>query len=866
MKASLSRTLRCSMRTCMRIMGMLFSVCYILVGHNLSLSACDIFFGTFIGIPAALYVFYAIYFFFFRHVERDIILLRKSFVMYVVIFVIAIPLAIASVMIILNTSPSQLFVDNAESTHHATTQQSESPHILWYTYYHFVDPGNQHDTTTSGKVFTGLLAILGMLLFNGLMVTTLISWIDKRKEDWKQGKIRYKLRHLPAGKFAIVIGANEIAASVIKNLLQPKAGAQTLDCLSDKENDCVILQTSSDVQQVRDVLSSHLSHEDMDKVIIYNALRDSKDEIEYLYLEHATEIYILGENTTVDGGETYHDTMNMRCLNLMAEHLNNQNYKKSIGHKRKVCRVMFDYQTTYSVFQFSDVSDAVKNTLVFIPFNRYESWARKVLVDCVAENHGKIIKYTPLDGFEGIKYEDDKRVHLVIVGMSKMGIAMGVQALLQLHFPNYIRNKDLKTRVTFIDTNADKEMAFFKGRYATLFELARHRYIDANECASSEVNSDYNWIDPMQLANCQWKHLSQNGDNFMDVEVEFIKGELESDGVRNYLKEISNNEQNSKLTIAICLTQTHQAVAAALYMPIEVYNCPNLQQILVYQREADDIVANLLNVKDTSIRYSKLLPFGMLYGEYMETRRRYIKAQLVNMAYSNLRANIPWPTDVLNKKDVGTEFMKKEWSRLAISYRISNKFFGDTIYQKLRSMISLPAEQAIGGYQNVMYDNALLYDTLSSTFCLKLPIVEEEHINKPAYYLAQCEHNRWNLEKLLMGFSPMNKEQDKRFRQLVEQKDKDAIKQLKNQLKSSAANIHPNICDFHHLEDIDQGAQEYDIILHNAIPYILLLVDGYMTVAGNTALIFSSPERNSKENKRLTHCINQPRSCPPHHS
>lgn len=836
---------------------MLFSACYILIGNKYtSLSSCDLIFGAFVGIPAILYIFYTTYFFFFRQIERDIILIRKSFVLYVVIFVIAIPLAIAAGMMLVNISPDQLFVDKVESTHHETTLQGEDPHILWYTYFHFVDPGNQQDTTTSGKVFTGILAILGILLFNGLMVTTIMSWIDKRKEDWRQGKIRYKLNHLPRGKYAVVIGANEIAASVIKNLLQTKSGTPTLDCLSDKENDYVILQTSSDVQQVRDVLSSHLLQEDLDKVIIYNALRDSKEEINHLYLEHATEIYVLGENTTVDGGETYHDTMNMRCLNLMAENLSKKDVKQMIGYKRKVCRVMFDYQTTYSVFQFSDVSKIINETLVFIPFNRYEAWARKVFVDCVAEDHERKIKYTPLDGFEGIKYEDDKRVHLVIVGMSKMGIAMGVQALLQLHFPNYIRNKDLKTRITFIDTNADKEMAFFKGHYTTLFELARHRFIDANACSRSKVNSDYGWIDPMQSNDCQWKHLSQNGNNFLDVEIEFIKGELESDGVRNYLREVSKSELNSKLTIAICLTQTHQAVAAALYMPIEVYNCPNLQQILVYQREADDIVANLLNVKETSIRYSKLLPFGMLYGEYMETRRRYLKSQLVNMAYSNIHDNIPWPIDVLNKKDVGTSFMKTKWSELPISYKISNNFFGDTIYQKMRSMMSLPAEQAIGGYQNVMYDNALLYDTLSSTFCLKLPIVEEEHINKPAYYLAQCEHNRWNLEKLLMGFSPMNEEQDKQFRQLVEQKDKDAIKQLKNQLKSSAANIHPNICDFGHLEDIDQGAQEYDILLHNAIPYILLLVDGYKTVAGNTAILLSSPERNSKENKRLTHCIN----------
>jgi hypothetical protein len=163
----------------------------------------------------------------------------------------------------------------------------------------------------------------------------------------------------------------------------------------------------------------------------------------------------------------------------MAENLSKKDVKQMIGYKRKVCRVMFDYQTTYSVFQFSDVSKIINETLVFIPFNRYEAWARKVFVDCVAEDHGRKIKYTPLDGFEGIKYEDDKRVHLVIVGMSKMGIAMGVQALLQLHFPNYIRNKDLKTRITFIDTNADKEMAFFKGHYTILyyFVLCHNRLI-----------------------------------------------------------------------------------------------------------------------------------------------------------------------------------------------------------------------------------------------------------------------------------------------------------------------------------------------------------------------------------------------------
>lgn len=794
----------------------------------------------FLGVCSFSYILSFLCFFFYQRIERDIIIARKSYWRYVLGFVLAVPFLCTAVLILFNISLDGIYQSDPEYLQHCKScgtthivKETEHPHILWDVYYHFVDPGNQHDTTTGGKVYTAILAILGIFLFNGLLVTTIIGWVDQRKDKWLRGRIRYKLRHLPKGHYAVVIGANEITASIVKNLLRPKPAMPTPECLSDNENQYVILQTSSDVEKVRDVLSSHLTKQELDKVIIYNALRDSALEIALLHLECASEIYILGENTTIDGGETYHDAMNMRCLNLIAEYLDNKGFSKNQNnaYKRKVCRVMFDYQTTYSVFQFSDVSAKVKDTLIFIPFNRYESWARKVLVDCVAEDHGKSIEYMPLDGFEGIKYDDDKRVHLVIVGMSKMGVAMGVQALLQLHFPNYVRDKALKSRITFIDTNADKEMPFFTGRYATLFELARHRYIDANECDHTEVNSDYGWIDPMQQPNSQWKHLSENGENFLDVEIEFIKGELESKGVRQYLKEISQNEPNSKLTIAICLTQTHQAVAAALYMPIEVYNCHYLQQILVYQREADDIVANLLNVKDTSVRYSKLRPFGMLYGEYIETRCQYFKAQLVNMAYSK-SDYMPWPMDVLNKEDVGGMFMRRAWSDLPISLRISNNFFGDTIYQKVRSMMYLPEVQSVGGYHNEMFTNPVLYDELNSTFFLEINddmsgFVEEDYENKPTYLLAQSEHNRWNLEKLLMGFSPMNKQQDEQYRLLVKEGKKSAIKRLKQIHKSSATNIHPNICDFNHLLNTDPSARVYDVRLHNAIPYILLLVDGY---------------------------------------
>lgn len=156
--------------------------------------------------------------------------------------------------------------------------------------------------------------------------------------------------------------------------------------------------------------------------------------------------------------------------------------------------------------------------------------------------------------------------------------------------------------------------------------------------------------------------------------------------------------------------------------------------------------------------------------------------------------------------------------------------------------MTLPKEQAVGGYHNAMYNKAELYDELNRAFSLELPkdmddFKEETYKDNPAYRLAQAEHNRWNLEKLLMGFTPMNKEQDEQFRllvrneQMAEDKKKEAINELKAIHKTSPMNIHPNICDFHHLKLTDKDALGYDVMLHNAIPIMLLSVDGYKTTS-----------------------------------
>ena len=152
-----------------------------------------------------------------------------------------------------------------------------------------------------------------------------------------------------------------------------------------------------------------------------------------------------------------------------------------------------------------------------------------------------------------------------------------------------------------------------------------------------------------------------------------MKGELESDGVRKYLTKVSK-VQTSNLTIAICLTNASQAIAASLYMPIEVYENQQLQQILVYQREASTIIENISKeTKKNSFRYEKLRPFGMIYGNYMDDRTRYWKGVLTNAVYNATKDNKPLPLDLKNTDDKEVKALVNEWDELKECKKISNK-------------------------------------------------------------------------------------------------------------------------------------------------------------------------------------------------
>ena len=754
------------------------------------------------GIMGAGYVIYALVLYLSRRIEFDRKLLDGHFLRKVICLVVLIPFTLALAVSPMISSPEELTSEGGDEK--VVEGKNAEPNLFWTIYFLFVDPGNQNmSPTVTGRGIAGVAGILGIFLLNGLLVSSIIGFTDRRKERMQNGQARYQVRFLGKRRFTVIIGANEIAASIIKSLLS----SRDPDNGHPSGSRYIILQTNRDVQTVRDGLESHLSDEELSKVIIYRAARDSRAEMEKLHLEYAAEIYVLGESTARDGGESGHDALNMKCVNLIAGLLE--------GRGQKMCKVLFEYQTTYSIFQFSDFPENVRRNLIFFPFNRYESWARKVIVDCKAKadpSDETVIDYIPLDGY-GINEDSDRFVHFVIIGMSKMGLAMGIEAMQQAHYLNFRKRR---TRISFIDMEADREMAFFKGRYENIFGLTRHRFIDAESCGD---DWDSGMIDPLAGDGSKWRHLCDGGENFMDTEIEFIKGAVESDGVRSYLRHISA-DKDSILTVAVCLTQTHTAVAASLYMPLEVYD--KAQQIWVYQSDSADIINNLNGTPQRDRRYKKLRPFGMDFGEYLSDGSLFNKALLVNAAYDLASQE----TDLRDRAILMR--MTESWMKLLIDKKFANMYYADSIYSKIRGIIPSP-DRYITDIDGLV----------AQTGRDDAERILREQLSAHGDMLAQCEHNRWTMQQLLFGYMPCNEEEDRIFIRLNKElcrasasgdqdeirAAKDAFRKMKNEFKECEKRIHPNICSFGHLDSVDSGAKGYDMFINNMIPEILARVD-----------------------------------------
>lgn len=808
---------------------------------------------------ALYYIGAGAWLFLFRKARFDWTLVYGKFIHKVVALVILIPMLITCSIDIISSDihPTELVSDDSLYKTSTTSSQEiakESPSSFWAVYYHFIDPGNQHiSTTPRGRQWSALIAILGIFMLNGLLVTSLIGSIDNRKNKWLTGDVRY--RFLKWRRHYVIIGANDLVVSVVKRIFEKR------------ESTYIVILTSSNVEDVRNTIYSHISESQQKRVIIYSGERTSENEIKELHIETAEEVYILGEDSSSDGIETYHDTMNMESLRLINKEAESVARFQESGtcDNRLVCRMMFEYQTSFNLFQTTDINDKKIN---FRPFNYYEMWAQKVLVcqDLTAPTDKS--HYIPLEGYEGIKSDDNSFVHLVIVGMSRMGIAMAIEAAHLAHYPNFETLRK-RTRITFIDNNMKQERHQFMERFKDMFLLARRRDV-MNFCENSALyNNDlYPWISPLTDPNSTSPYRGDYlGDDFIDIEWEFINGSVEHPAIQRYLVDASADDE-AKLTIAICLPDNNRAIAAATYLSDRVYHSANTKQVLIYQRQNDEMVKQL---SQNNPRFrEKLKAFGMAqdcydaqltaltesidngigeaYDKYFDNTRvritreyeatkslstdtlKRLSPQVAfifdDSRYYNEQGYIKttWENWFVNSENI-SKYDQWEASRNACWEEIDKHIVGELKLERADFIDKLnQLQESNKGKSKAakMWSNKYNILSMWSKFrCVSMT-------TKSAYdptdsnmdpvwcnamvYLGKVEHNRWVVEQLLMRYRPLlPEEQD-----FVKMPTEFAPSKLKDSLKRDFA--HLDICSNDRLQHIDHNVVDLDKALLEVLP------------------------------------------------
>ena len=612
--------------------------------------------------------------------------------------------------------------------------------------------------------------LFSMVVCSGMLIGVITNYIGNRVNDYRNG-----LKHYVKSGHCVIMGYDDMVPSIIKEIFSkmPKAD--------------VVLLTAMDAKKVTEKLRRSVARNDMERIFITYGHRTVKDYYKDIHLEAAEKIYIVGYRDLPE-----HDAINVECVDSIC------NYLKETPSEHNPQRItcVFEDLDTYAAFKTTEIfADIRKMDIDFIPYNFYAGWARQVFVKRTYKEKNKPEKdnhYSSVYG-AGIAPEDKKYVHLVFVGTTYFSVAFAMEAAHLLHFPNFEENNSLRTRITFIEKNADEEMKIFATRNRHFFEVQPYFYRDLTKGYFPNVK-DY------PIEKLLSHDLEDHG--FLDVEFEFIKGDAYSADVQRLIRQWAEDKEHQCLSIFLAMSNQRDNFTMGMNMPDKVYD--NEVPVFIRQDRADDFVTNLREADDNENkyyyieddklmgterkgRYAKIYPFGMDDMAYFTDEEAFSQAKLINYLYCNSVDN-RFP-DPLVLASISDDTIWKEaddaWSDLKVSERWSNLYAAYSIRCKLDSL------RAMRG----------LEEDDSSRDQMPLSPMELE-------YIARVEHNRWNVEKLLMG-----------YRKARTYEDKYKHEEYPEEWKSNKKNfyIHHDIRPFEDLGDVKQLDMEFA----KFIPWIL---------------------------------------------
>jgi len=612
----------------------------------------------------------------------------------------------------------------------------------WYDiFFVLLDPGST--TAAMSTPFTLLCALLGLILFGGMLISVMSNVLERRVERYTNGEMSYSLKN-----HVVILGYNKSVPSLLEEI-----GRKHVNCQ-------ILLMTEIGSSDVREWIHANVDLHVERKLVVINGSRIAKDDLNRLCLQNGVrEIYVIGEMN-----EEAHDEISMECVRRLAEILN----EGSVD-----CHVQLDSSTMYSILQTVEQDISVTSKLTLLPFSFNEIWAQKALATVPSQEVGSEIHYVPLDG-NGITRDSKKHVHLVVVGMNDMGLSLAINAAHILHFPNF-RDGDFNTcsHITFIDPDAEKLGQAFRVRYKSLFDLSRWRSVSGDAAMS-----DDEWYDPIADPNSRYKHLGPV--NFMDIQWEFINGDVYEGAVMNYLVCHAEN-RDEMLTIAFCNEDAEENASLCVGLPEVIRN--GAHQILVRQK----FNAVMINTLRQRYGFDKVKPFGMMDECYRENLLSDRYGKLINACYSDV-----------DLSDKG--LVDRVWMGASILDKWSSNYSANMLFVKFR-------------WAGLDTSCPICKESIADAFD---PNGENQD------YIQKTEHNRWVTERLLLGVRPLYKDELDQWLKIEDENERKKDKKFKQKKEWR----HVDICSNGMLEKVDPAALKFDNQINSNLWNLYNLMSG----------------------------------------
>lgn len=436
------------------------------------------------------------------------------------------------------------------------------------------------------------------------------------------------------------------------------------------------------------------------------------------------------------------------------------------GQPKPVCHLLLHDKMTLWLLQTIDCFYAeIQQKFELYAFTMEDQWAKTLF--CSLDKNPV---YPPLDR-EKIDYVSNKTVHLVIAGFNDLGESLAFHAALTAHYPNYVRNQSLRTRVTIVDNDLTAKRDAFVQRYVNLFDHSYYRYIDLKHHEMTLFH------EPI---------YSSTRENFIDVEWEFVDGEFFDPVLQNKLRLWSDSPEQL-LTIALCDVEHEKNFCRAFALPKTVYQ--NGIPVLINVKQS-----GLLEKVHETQGYHNLFPIGMDDCGYDVRLPLLQMAKRLHYFYACSFGQIGTPTDM------PVEEIEMAWrTKNTFSQRYANIYNVMTIATKMRSL----------GHDEKDWD--------------KFYALTKEEIET----LSAVEHNRWSVDRLLLGFRPPTDTEREEIRQNIEafitaKKTGQEVpeKDLKGVYKENK--VHYDLCAYRELREdkTGQNVRVYDYDLTACIPLI----------------------------------------------